>query len=55
MYPVLALLAVFAVPMSLFVGLWSGSPILAVGLPFVTLIAAVILAFVAEDKASKDF
>jgi hypothetical protein len=53
MYPLLALLAVIMVPMSLFVGLWSGSVVVALGLPFVVLTIAAILISIAEDKASK--
>ena len=55
MYPLLALIAVIAVPMSLFVGLWSGNVVVALGLPFVMLLIASILGIIAEDKASKDF
>jgi hypothetical protein len=55
MYPVLALLAVLMVPMSLFVGLWSGNALLAVVLPFAVLILAAYFGHKAQEAASRDF
>ena len=55
MYPFLALLSVLAVPISLFVGLWSGSVVVALLLPFVMLILAAYLGAKAQEAASRDF
>jgi hypothetical protein len=55
MYPLLALLSVLMVPMSLFVGLWSGSVVVALLLPFIPLILAAYFGHKAEEVASRDF
>jgi hypothetical protein len=55
MYPFLALLSVLMVPMSLFVGLWANSALLAVVLPFVVLMIAIYLGAKAQEAASRDF
>jgi hypothetical protein len=55
MYPFLALLAVLCVPMSLFVGLWSGSVVVALLLPFIPLVLAAYFGHKAEEAASRDF
>ena len=55
MYLILAFICVVLVPMSLFVGLWSGNAVVAMLLPFIPLILAAYFGHKAEEAASRDF
>lgn len=54
-YLILTLLAIIAVPISLFVGLWSNNALVAITLPFVPLLATIYFGAKAEEAASRDF